>query len=279
MSRNYFFFLGIFSQSRRGGGLSMEDPTKNADEPKATAEPEQPSGNAAEPTVAAEPKSTENATKPTVAAENTEPKQPTEPKATAESAAAAAEKKNDFLVKLWKTAEGDNQKFLAFLHVIPARSFERDDVLEVMKIEAIDAACRSYIWHCLLMSEVRHGSVAVVKECIDGIQDDIRSLLVNSNRDGAYRHCKDALVRSTGKEFDARHDRFVASTKPILDFITSAPGVKFHGIVVFGDLPFEQDEQSGEDSKRERGDVRQQEQKEATPEAETSSKRQKKEDE
>ena len=102
---------------------------------------------------------------------------------------------------------------------------------------------------------------------------------MNSNRDGAYRHCKDALVRSTGKEFDARHDRFVASTKPILDFITSAPGVKFHGIVVFGDLPFEQDEQSGEDSKREREDAQQREQKEAAPEAETSSKRQKKEDE
>lgn len=260
-----FFFMGIFSQSRRGGGLSMEEHVKQADEPKATTEPEQ----------AAEPK---------VTAENTDPKQPNaenEPKATAAetAAATATEKKNDFLVKLWKTAEGDNQKFLALLHVIPAKSFEHADVLEVMKIEAIDAACRSYIWHCLMMSEVRNGSAAAVKECIDGIQDDIRTLLVNSNRDGAYKHCKDALVRSTGKEFDARHDRFVASTKPILDFITSVPGVKFGGIVVFGDLPFEQDEQSGEDSKRERGDVRQQEQKEAAPEAETSSKRQKKEDE
>ena len=195
-------------------------------------------------------------------------------------------KKTDFLVNIWNAADGDNQKFLAFLHTIPMRGFEVDDVHEVMKIEAIDAACKSYIWYCLMFVEL-HGdsSVAVVKECIDGMHPDIRSLLINSNREGAYRHCKDALVRSTGKEFDPRHDRFVASAKPILDFLTSSAGPGF--VVCISRNPLEDGEEPGTGSKRERedGEVQEQQQQDSNnnkaqqeAESETLSKRQRKED-
>ncbi len=154
-------------------------------------------------------------------------KSPQEPEKSPEEPEKSPEEKKttDFLVKIWKAAEEDNQKFLAYLHTIPARGFEVPDVHEVMKIESIDKACKSYIWYCLLFAELhRDASADVAKECIDGMHSDIRSLLINSSREGAYSHCKDTLVRSTGKEFDPRHDRFVAFSKPLLEFLTSTGG-------------------------------------------------------
>lgn len=131
-----------------------------------------------------------------------EPTNNVKPKATTEKTSEEKmKKKNDFLVRIWEAVGEDNHQFLSTLHRLAAFRFELDDIEEILKIKAVDTACVSYIWYCLMKAEMRRpsGSAAVVRGCHDELDFSLRSLV---NREEAYRHCRAALVLSLGEDLN-----------------------------------------------------------------------------